>query len=394
MSWGSNKSYCYGVKKISKLIMGKTKMKAKVVCVLYGTLQYRGRLLKQIAALQAEGIDCCLIYGDRGELPLNKEDFNFPIDVIQTSDKGHPLLLFLRQLRFCYKAGAQLKKSEATHVLCFSLQTLLAGTLAKRSRPNLKLIFDSNELHIESYINPIKKRLWAVVQKFCVPNCDVIMHAEENRLKYFKENHDKGERTHFLLENFPYHIANDKLRAKPDRSTVRVLYVGVMGPDRFSRELVEIFHELGSSYTLDLVGPMPPSFRQELDEKLVSNSSNNVRILSAIPHNEMSNLIQNYHIGIALYRNDNLCNYYCAPNKVYDYLMNGVAVVANAYPGLIKVLEDGEIGACIEEVDLNSFRAALEIIVKENRWANITEDVRTHYSWEAQNPGYLELFKS
>lgn len=372
----------------------KTKM-ANVACVLWGTLQFRGRLLKQIAALQEDGIECHLYYGDRGEIPLRKEDFNFPIDVIPTPLKGNPLLLFVRQLRFCRIAAKRIAASDATHALCFSLTTALAGVLAKRRRPSLKMIFDSNELHIESYINPMKKRLWNVVQNYCVPRCDVIMHAEGNRLDYFKEHHDPApeKRVHFLLENFPYFIPKDTLRSKPDKPPVRVLYVGVMGPDRFTRELVDIFSRLAPKYSLDLVGPLHPPFRDEIESKLSANESGNVRLLPAIPHNQMSELIQDYHIGIALYRNDNLCNYYCAPNKVYDYLMNGVPVVANDYPGLHKVLEEGKVGACVKEVDFDNFQTALERINGENRWDNITEDVRHRYSWEAQNPRYLELFQ-
>jgi glycosyltransferase involved in cell wall biosynthesis len=169
--------------------------------------------------------------------------------------------------------------------------------------------------------------------------------------------------------------------------------VGVMGEDRFTREMIDIFRQLAPEYTLDLVGPCPAEFRSELEAKLVAQSAPNIRILPAIRHNEMANLIQSYHVGIALYRNDNLCNYYCAPNKVYDYLMNGVAVVANNYPGLLKVLEEGKVGACVNEIDLDNFRAALGTIVTENRWDNISETVRHQYSWEAQNKGYLELFR-
>jgi glycosyltransferase involved in cell wall biosynthesis len=359
-----------------------------------GTLQYRGRLLKQIAAQQAAGFQCRLIYGDRGELPLKREDFSFPIEVIPTPRKRNPLALFVRQIRFAFKAAPRIAASDATHVLCFALESLLAGALAKRKRPDLKLIFDSNELHIEAYLHPVKKWLWARVQKFCIPYCDVIMHAEGNRLEYFKEHHDPSGRPQFLLENFPYHIPREKLRAKPAMPPVQVLYVGIMGADRFTRELVDIFLELAPRYALTLVGPMPPEFKQELEWKLAAHPAPNVRILPAIPHGEMSNLIQDYHIGIALYRNDNLCNYYCAPNKVYDYLMNGVAVVANDYPGLRTVLEGGKVGACVKEVDLENFSTALDRIVSENRWDNITEEVRHRYSWEAQNPGYIALFQS
>lgn len=373
--------------------MKNMKNKAKVKCVLYGTLQYRGRLLKQISALQADGIGCDLIYGDRGEISLNKEDYNFPIDVIPTPAEGHPLMLFFRQLKFCRKAAKKIAASDATHALCFSLTTLLAGVLAKKKRKNLKVIFDSNELHIESFIHPMKKRLWAIVQKYCVPHCDVIMHAESNRLEYFKEKHDKSERKHFLLENLPYFIPKEEVRAKKEKPPVRVLYVGVIGPDRCSRELVDIFSELSLDYSLDLVGTLTPDFKAELEAKIKKTNAQNINILPAIPHNEMANLIQNYHVGIALYRNDNLCNYYCAPNKVYDYIMSGVPVVANNYPGLNKVLEGGKIGACVDEVSVDDFRKALETIKNENRWDNITEEVREQYSWEIQNLGYLELFK-
>ena len=365
----------------------------RVTYTLYGTLEHRGRLLKQISTLQAAGIPCCLVYGDRGERPLKRENYDFPIEVIPTPLKRSPLALFLRQMRFGYIAGRRIAGSDATHVVCFALESLLCGTLAKRKRPDLKLIFDSNELHIESYINPVKKRLWARVQKFCVPYCDAIMHAEGNRLEYFRKHHDPSDRRQFLLENFPHHIPREEIGEKPSRPPVRVLYVGVLGYDRFTRELIDIFRELSPEYSLDLVGPVGPQYKEELERELRQNPAPHIRILPAIPHGEMSNLIRNYHIGIALYKNNCLGNYYCAPNKVYDYLMNGVPVIANDYPGLLKVLEGGRLGACVKEVDLNNFRSALELINHERRWENITEEVRHQYSWEAQTPGFLGLFR-
>ncbi len=375
--------------------MSKERNGIKVACTLVGTLAIRGRLLKQLAALKTAGISTKLYYGDIGEVPLKREDFDFPIEVISTPLKKSKAVLFLRQMRYGLQAGRRIAESDATHVICFALESLLAGVVAKRRRPELKLIFDSSELHVEAYINPVKKRVWAMIQKYCVPFCDIIMHAEENRMSYFKEHHDPApdKRVHFLLENLPYFIPGEKLREKPAKPPLRVLYVGVMGPDRFTPQLVDIFRELGPDYTLDLVGPvMPQSFAGDLEKKMSEVDTPNVTVRPAIPHKEMSNLIQDFHVGIALYRNDNLCNYYCAPNKVYDYLMNGVAVIANDYPGLRKVLEVGEVGACVENVDLHCFKAALELIASEQRSNNITDDVRKRYSWEAQNPGYIALF--
>jgi len=152
----------------------------RVTYTLSGTLEYRGRLLKQISTLQAAGIPCRLVYGDRGQRPLQREEYSFPIEVVPTPLKRSSLAYFLRQMRFGVVAGRKIAGSDATHVVCFALESLLAGTMAKRRRPDLRLIFDSNELHIESYIHPVKRWLWARVQKFCVPYCDAIMHAEGN----------------------------------------------------------------------------------------------------------------------------------------------------------------------------------------------------------------------
>ena len=174
---------------------------------------------------------------------------------------------------------------------------------------------------------------------------------------------------------------------------MRVLYVGVLGFDRYTRELIDIFSRLAPDYSLDLVGSSTPEFRAELEREIDARALSNIRIKDPIPYGEMSSLIRNYDVGIALYKNNCLGNYYCAPNKVYDYLMNGVPVVANDYPGLHKVLEEGKLGACIKEVDVECFRAALELIVSERRWENITDEVRRKYSWEAQAPGFLALFR-
>jgi len=74
--------------------------------------------------------------------------------------------------------------------------------------------------------------------------------------------------------------------------------------------------------------------------------------------------------------------------------MSGVPVIANDYPGPLQVLENGKVGACIKAVDVDSFRTALERIVSEQRWNNITDEVRRRYSWEAQRAGFIALFNS
>jgi glycosyltransferase involved in cell wall biosynthesis len=376
-----------------KVVESSSKSKIRIVYTLVGNLAWRGRLLKEIATLQEAGLECRLVYGDRGDMPLDRSKFPFEIESISAPMKWGMTVHFAYTLRFCYWASRRIAESDATHVVCFSAETLLAGALAKRKRPDLKLIFDSNELHVECAINPARKKLLSWIQEFGVPSCDVIMHAEANRAEYFRKHYDPGNREYYVLENLPNFIERSEIGEKPECPPTRVLYVGVLGFDRYTKELIDIFRELAPEYSLDIVGTARPEFIEEIKAILEENPAPNVRILPGIPYKEMSNLIRNYHVGIALYKNNTLNNYYCAPNKVYDYLMNGAAVIANDYPGLRAVIEDGKVGACIEEVDAPNFRRALKRITRERLMDNITEDVRKRYSWESQVPGFVGLFE-
>jgi glycosyltransferase involved in cell wall biosynthesis len=157
-----------------------------------------------------------------------------------------------------------------------------------------------------------------------------------------------------------------------------------LGDDRYTHELIAAGRAMGGRIELDLVGFATPEVLAELERRYGSRPAPNIRLLPPVPYEGIPALLEAYQIGIALYKNTNLNNYYCAPNKVYDYLMSGMAVIANDYPGLRKVLEDERLGACVSEVTPASIAEAVERIVSEQRWNQITDEVRQRYSWEAQ----------
>jgi glycosyltransferase involved in cell wall biosynthesis len=128
--------------------------------------------------------------------------------------------------------------------------------------------------------------------------------------------------------------------------------------------------------------------RKRIDEL----GANHVRLLPGVPYAKIPSLLADYHIGLALYRNTSLNNYYCAPNKVYDYLMNGLPVITNRYPGLVPVIDGNRVGACIDEVTTAEIGRAVEMIREGRCWENITRDLRRRYCWEQQVPQYLEAF--
>lgn len=349
-----------------------------------GTLDYRGRLLKEISTFCQAGYACRLILGNIGERAVSGSRHDFPIKEYQVPAFRGKVRFFLGQLSFAWHAGAEIARSQAGTVLCLGLDSVLAGVVAKSRRRSLRLVFDSNELHLESINHRLKRAVWRPLQALAVRASDAILHAEPNRLDYFRKKYGGGGKHQVVIENFPsYHPA--VIRAEPVRGEpLKVIYLGALGDDRYTHELIAAGKAMEGKIDLDLVGFATPEVMAELEGRYGTQPAPNVRILPPVAYEDIPELLENYRIGIALYKNTNLNNYYCAPNKVYDYLMSGLAVIANDYPGLRRVLEEGGVGACVGEVTPVALREAIEKIQRNELWRNITEALRLKYSWGAQ----------
>jgi len=362
-----------------------------VVFLYIGPLQSRGRMLKQIATLQKVGVHCEVILGNTLSEQPAPEEFSFPIRSIPFDSKSGKLRSFLELMKFARAAGPMIADSGADTVVCVALESLMAGVRAKRLRPNLRLVFDNNELHIESFDEPVKRMIWRPIHNRAIRRCDVILHAEANRLAYFHEHYPLPDTPQVVIENFPFFVGELPERTPPG-GEVRVIYLGGFGRSRFTEEIIDAFATFGDSIRLDIVGFGFKGYVDEMQKRIESLGATNIRIRPPVPYVEISKLLRSYHIGVALYRNTNLNNYYCAPNKVYDYLMNGLPVITNDYPGLVPVIEENRVGACIEDVSAPELRKAIGRIRDDRMWENITTEIRRRYCWERQEARYLRVF--
>jgi glycosyltransferase involved in cell wall biosynthesis len=365
---------------------------AKHVTFAYvGPLQSRGRLLKQIATLQSVGISCDVVLGNTLPEEPKPTDYQFPITSIAVGQNSGKLASFSNQLRFCRAAAKIIAGGNADTVVCVALESLMAGVWAKRIRPSLRLVFDNNELHIECYGGGLKSFVWKPIHNYGVARSDVILHAERNRMEYFKKHYPGRDKPQLVIENFPFHGGEPTARPLPS-DEVRVVYLGGFGDDRFTEDIILSFAKLPPSMKLDIIGFGRPEYLEHLRNITNNLGVAHVRLLPPVPYLKIPELLADYHIGVALYRNTDLNNYYCAPNKVYDYLMNGMPVITNRYPGLVSVIDANRVGVCIDEVSAPEIREAIELICRERRWENITTEIRRRYCWERQVSDYLEVF--
>ena len=104
-------------------------------------------------------------------------------------------------------------------------------------------------------------------------------------------------------------------------------------------------------------------------------------------------------IGILLYRNDCRNNYYCAPNKLFEYMMMGLPVIAANYPGLLPLVEGEDVGLCVDPESPKAIAGAVNRLAgdpdrRERMRRNGLQLTRDRYNWEIESTPLLELYGS
>lgn len=365
---------------------------AVVAMLLIGNIRTDGRVQKEIRTLRSRGFAVTLIqWAHSGERSGHE---HLGIQVIDYPYRLHRLAAvnFLLQLSFNLFAWRHLKRLAPDIIQCNDLNTLLAGFLL---RHRVRLIYDCHELFPEQY-GGVRKHIWSLLERLLVRGCHAYIQAEENRLTYFADKHHIDPKRIALVENFPpsHYVFSGRNRLRERfgfaTSTVILLYTGVLGPGRDIERMIRSMALLDTHFALVLLGPTFKNYEAELAAHIeAARVTDRVRLHPQIPNTEMLDYMNSCDIGLVFYRNTNLNNYWCASNKLYEFIRCGKPLITNDYPGLRKVVERNSLGVCLPDTSPESIASAVRRIRNAGRPPLVT----SIYLWERQEGTYLSLFE-
>ncbi len=361
-------------------------MSKNISIIFMRKLSLAGRIQKITRTLaKHDNINIRLIDGSvtQSDNVFNKKNISYEWYGVRSSN--FRIINLLRSIGFNIQAGKKIA-NDTDVVICHDLTSLYAGYIAKKRNPLIKLIYDCNELAVERF-KGIKKVVYTKILKICLPLCDIILHANKQRQNYFVNKHDLPISRNYTIYNFPA-IDYSFFQKKQVKEIVKIIYLGAIIPNRYHKELIECFNYLPKKYHLDIIGFGKNSMVSDLKKSI---KRKNLNILSAVPNNKIPGLLRKYHIGLIFYRPVNLNNYYCAPNKIYEYLLNGLCVVSNDLPALAEIIVQRKVGVCIDKVESSYLKKAIEEIVDNNYFANLSSDLNIKYNWEKQESLLQEL---
>jgi glycosyltransferase involved in cell wall biosynthesis len=113
--------------------------------------------------------------------------------------------------------------------------------------------------------------------------------------------------------------------------------------------------------------------------------------LPYVQYDKLPSYTASAQVGLLFYRNTCRNNYYCAPNKLYEYMMMGLPVITCNYPGLVEFVEGQGIGICVDPEDPKAIAAAINRIAGDDALRKGMRErclrlARERWNWECEFP--------
>ena len=375
--------------------------KKKVLHISHSDIRTDSRILKEIKVLRDSGLyEVAAIGVDSRDLS-RVQDLDgvrlLNISLAFTKFKWRPSFirhgLALIELSIkLLKAGRKLSP-DVIH--CHDTLALGFGWLLAKAS-NAKLIYDAHEL--ESARNGqsrLNSNLTLRFERMVWSEVDLLVTVSPSIIDWYQFN--IGQKKSVLVLNSPTYTETvghvnseksylrDKFRVPKDKKIF--IYVGMLLPGRGIYHILDAFKESPQGAHIVFLG-----FGVLAKDVLnAAKQHDNIHFHDAVPHDEVVGLVKGANVGLCVIENISLSDYYCLPNKLFEYAFSGLPVVASNFPDLKAVVEEHHLGRC---VDVNS-SAIAKVIDEMSREEGLSRAVNLDkLAWGSQANRLLQSYAS
>ena len=202
------------------------------------------------------------------------------------------------------------------------------------------------------------------------------------------------------IENYPIVELSETFARDPQK---RIIYLGGMSRTRGLIEVVEAFSLVvrqHPDWELYLVGSSrPASFEGELRALAKERGIEaNVKFIAWVPYEEKERLSARAAMGIITYL-PYANNTSCLPNKLFDYMLVGLPVIASNFPLYREVVEPYQCGLIVAPDKPGSIAEAMTHLIEHPEEAHQMGDngrraVRERYNWEQESTKLLRIYEA
>jgi glycosyltransferase involved in cell wall biosynthesis len=310
-----------------------------------------------------------------------------------------------RYAEFSIRAFFALVFQEARIIVAHDLSALLPAWCAARFAGK-RVVYNAHELYGETNeVTAPMQALWRRLDRFLCPRVDAMIVPEIHRARIYREEYGARELP-LVIPNVPMYRApvastllRDFLRAQGCEVPRILLYQGLFDEGRCLHHIVSAMADAPDDVALVLMGRGYEEYTRRLMElRAALHLERRVFVHPAVPYDTLHAFSCSADAGILLYRNDSRNNYYCAPNKIYEYFQAGLPVIASDFPGLKALVVAGNAGVCVDPESPAAIAAAIRALFADSEGSARRERIltlaREKYHWEAEFGKLRDVYRN
>jgi glycosyltransferase involved in cell wall biosynthesis len=177
------------------------------------------------------------------------------------------------------------------------------------------------------------------------------------------------------------------------------LYQGNLQADRGLELLVHAAAYLRENIVLVLMGKNIGNAQTQL-EALISTKKvgNRVKLLAPVPYQELLDWTASADVGLIVYESDSANIRWCLPNKLFEYLMAGLPVLASSLEAVEEIITMYAVGRIIPSLTPAEVGAAINAILADSASLEYMHQnalcvVQSELCWERESQQLIKLYQ-
>jgi glycosyltransferase involved in cell wall biosynthesis len=360
-----------------------TAMKAIIFCVT-NDLYFDRRMHKICTTLHTAGYDVMLV-GRKGELKTGDFKPPYACHRLPCLFSRGPLFYFEYQIRLLLFLLFQRKA-----LLCaIDLDTMPAVYFAS-SWKSLPRIVDAHELFTEQK-EVISRRwvhfIWLKAERWLVPR---FPHGYTVNRELAEEFFKRYAVNYSIIRNVPVTLPIPEIA--PD-SEQWIIYQGAVNEGRSFETLIPAMKKV--SVPLHIYGK--GNFLQQA-KQLVEEHDLQGKVVFHPPvlPDELVQITPHASIGITLFENKGLNQYWSLANRFFDYIMAGVPQICSDFPAYRELLKLYPVGLPVDAADPEAIAAAMNKLLTDGvvyeQCKSACREARKEVNWEKEQEKLLDFY--
>lgn len=277
------------------------------------------------------------------------------------------------------------------------LNTLIPAYIASRIR-GTRLIYDAHEISTDR-AGWGNKRFWYFVEKLLIRKADAVITTNLTRAQYFKETY--GIPLPTLVHNVPEYINIKSSNLIRDKLSIPanvpvILYQGGIQRERGLENLI-LSMNLVEGGVLVLIGD--GALKKTLVQMVYEQSlEDRVYFMDAVPMNQLLYYTASADIGMQVLQNTCFNHYSACSNKLFEYIMAGIPVIASDLPEMRKVIDSTKTGILIDPSEPKNIAEAINRLLLDKQLYDLcrknTRKASMIYNWDKEKNNLLMLYNT